>query len=101
MGYRSNRARTEANRFSGGNYPRYQNPEYDAIIDRYFMTIPMTDRIQVIGQAVHHLAENLVELGLFYAKQPYVMDKRLVNAGVPADRTATEAWNSHAWELRN
>lgn len=100
MGYRSNRARTPENRFSGGNYPRYQNPEYDAIIDKYFMTIPKDERIQVIGQAVHHLAENLVELGLFYAKQPYVMDKRLVNAAVPADRTATEAWNSHDWDLK-
>jgi peptide/nickel transport system substrate-binding protein len=100
MGYRSNRARTEANRFGGGNYPRYQNPEYDAIIDRYFRTIPIAERIQVIGQAVHHLVDNVVELGLFYAKQPYVMDKRLINAAVPADRTATEAWNSHAWELR-
>src|SRR5207302_8148592 len=34
-GYRSGQARTAQNNYTGSNYPRYQNPQLDALIDRY------------------------------------------------------------------
>jgi hypothetical protein len=43
------------NNFTGQNRSRYQSPELDALVERYYNTIPIPDRMQVLGQIVHYL----------------------------------------------
>src|SRR5947208_1686933 len=47
----SRMARTPENNFGGGNnYARYMNPEFDALVDEAFMTIPRNDRMELFRQ---------------------------------------------------
>ena len=82
-----------------GNRSRYGNAEVDALVDRYFTTIPVAERIQVMGQIVRHVSENLPILGLFYDAAPTLINGRLANvaAGGP---DVTQAWNSYEWDIR-
>ncbi|MPZ15920.1 MAG: hypothetical protein GEU73_16110 [Chloroflexi bacterium] len=83
------------NDFRGHNRTRYQSPELDALIDGYFVTIPWQERMQVLGNVVHHLTDQLVAIGTLYAADPMLISNRLVNAS-PAGQTA----NAHTWDLR-
>jgi ABC-type transport system substrate-binding protein len=82
-----------------GNYARYQNPELDALIDRYTTTIPMRERMETLGGVVRHLTENLPQLPVFYGMDATMVANRLVN--VTARRnTFTQSWNAEEWDLR-
>ena len=43
--FHSSRIPTRENNWTGGNDPAYQNPDYDALFERYSTTIPMRERI--------------------------------------------------------
>src|SRR4030095_11066033 len=46
------------NRFvASGNKARYINPEFDALLDKYYVTIPRPERVQVLGQIIRHIAD--------------------------------------------
>jgi peptide/nickel transport system substrate-binding protein len=82
------------NNFSGGNRARYQNPELDGLIDRYLVTIPMPERMALLGDIIHHQTDQLTIMPLFFAGLAWVLgDKHLKN--VSSDKT----WNAHLWEL--
>src|SRR6266581_3507527 len=42
-----------------GNYSRYMNPELDALIDKYFVTISPAERVQTVGRIVHHTTDQV------------------------------------------
>jgi len=44
--FTSPEARLPENRFTGSSNSRYMNPEYDALVDRYFLTVPRQERLQ-------------------------------------------------------
>src|SRR5262249_52238340 len=58
--------RTPENRYGGANYPNYSNPQYDAIVDRYFATIPRPDRLLIANQIIHWWSDQLIDLPLYY-----------------------------------
>ena len=70
------------------------NPELDGLIETYLATIPMEPRMQVLGQIVHHISDQLNVLGLFYDLRITLVSNRIANlsGGLPA-------WNAHEWEL--
>ena len=72
-------------------------PELDALIERYQSTVPMPERIQVIGEIVHHVADKVVLAGIFYTPAPVAVGERLVNFS-PAGRPII--WNAHEWDVR-
>ncbi len=39
----SSRIPTPENHYTTGNYPRYSNPQWDALLNRYLVTIPYAD----------------------------------------------------------
>ncbi len=88
------------NNFVGTNNARYQNPEWDAIIDRYFSTIPKADRVAVLGQAVKHMTENLNVMGLYYDTEPSFIANRLRKVDVVKADGQVMSWNAHEWEVR-
>ena len=72
-----------------GNTSRYQNPEYDALIDR----------IGVVEQIVRHLTDQLVQISILYVTEPTMIANRLVNVA-GASQGSTETWNINDWDLK-
>jgi peptide/nickel transport system substrate-binding protein len=88
------------NRFTRtGNYARYQNPELDAMIDRYSITIPRRERMEALGDVVHHLTENLPQMPIFYGQDATMVSNRLVNVTARSN-SFTQSWNAEQWDLQ-
>lgn len=83
------------NSFVGQNYSRYRTGEYDTLIDKFFMTVPRQERLQVLGQIVRQMTDQVLLVGLYYDAQPVLISKRLeyVTAYNPG-------WNAHEWILK-
>ena len=81
-------------RWVGANRSRYSNAELDALIDRFFVTIPRAERMGVYGQIVRHLSDQLVVMGLYFTPFAAGVSNRIRN--VPAG----DPWNPHEWEAR-
>jgi len=85
------------NSYSGRNRSRYQNPEFDALLDRYFVTISRSERIPIVGQIIHHISDQLTIMGLFYNTDPGAHSSRLQGAKVVPQTNIT--WNAHEWTV--
>ncbi len=90
----SSQARLPENNYTGRNYPRYLNPEFDAMVDRLFASIPHTDRVQSLQRVIQHMTDQVVMVPLYYAVMPTLISNRVINAGF--DPT----WNAHEWDVR-
>jgi peptide/nickel transport system substrate-binding protein len=79
--------------WAGANRSRYRSAELDALIERYFATIPPRERLQALGEIVHHMTDQLVIMGVVYDPPLRLVANRVKNvpAGVP--------WNAHEWDL--
>lgn len=97
--FHSARTPVPENNFVGNNQTRYHSPELDALIDRYFVTIPRPERVQVLAQVVRHLTEQLNPMPLFHEPEPVMISKRLVSAGGRRG-DGVQAWNAHEWDVR-
>lgn len=86
-------ARLPVNNYSGRNYARYMNAEFDALLDRYLTTIPQGPRIDALRQVIRHMTDQLNIMTLYYRASPTMVSNRLRNVG--ADPT----WNAHEWTL--
>jgi peptide/nickel transport system substrate-binding protein len=93
--FHSNGTPLPENRFRGDNRTRYNNPELDTLIDRYFLTIPMQERMGTLGQVVRHLSDQVVAIGLVYDAQPMLISNKLLNASAAAQTT-----NANEWDVR-
>jgi peptide/nickel transport system substrate-binding protein len=78
-----------------GNRSRYSNPQFDALIDRFVVTVPPDERLRIVGQIVRHMTEQVVTVNLFFGADPTLVNKRLVNV------TAKLAWNAYEWDLKS
>jgi len=87
------------NDYTGRSKSRYRNAEFDALIERLFVTIPRPERTQVLGQIVHHISDQVIMMGLYYLASPTLMHNRLVNVDAGGDR-ATQAWNAQEWDIK-
>jgi peptide/nickel transport system substrate-binding protein len=87
------------NNYVGRNRMRYRDPEFDRLIDQFITTIPRQERMQILGQIIHHMTEQVVPLGVFYNAQPAVVGNRVLNV-VGTSPQGTWAWNAHEWDLK-
>lgn len=90
----SKNATLPENKFSGGNRSRYMNPEFDAMIDKYIVTVSERDRVPLLGQIVHFMTDNATMIDLWYDTRVTVMDSRLRNV-------TNAALNAEQWDLVN
>ncbi len=93
----SPRARLPENNFratGGFNYPRYLNPEFDAVIDRFYTTVPWEPRMEALRQIVHHATDQILVMGMFYSTEANMVNGRLVNV------LPTRAWNADEWTVK-
>ena len=97
--YHSTQIPLPENNYRGNNNARYRSAELDALIDRYLVTIPRDDRVQVVAQAMRHMTENLVVVPLFHDAEPVLIHERLVNAG-SRKGDALQTWNAHEWDVK-
>jgi peptide/nickel transport system substrate-binding protein len=97
--FHSSNAPLPTNSFVGQNKPRYNNPEWDALLDRFFVTIPRQERVEVLGRIVAHIADQLPLMGLFYNVEPTMVNNRLLNVYARAQDSG-QGRNVHEWELK-
>jgi peptide/nickel transport system substrate-binding protein len=83
------------NSFVGGNYSRYMDPAFDGLIERFFVTIPRSERMQVLSQIMRQMTDGVQMLGIFYDGTPTLMGKRLANV-----TARQQGWNAHLWDMR-
>lgn len=91
--FHSNQIPLPETRFVGDNRPRYANAQLDTWVDRYYVTIPRAERIQVLGQIIHHVTDQLVLLPFFYEASPLMIGNRMKNV------TIVPTWNPHEWDV--
>jgi peptide/nickel transport system substrate-binding protein len=60
--YHGNQARLPSNNFTGSNYMRYMNAEWDGLLDRFFVTIPTAERMAVLREIVRYMSDNVLPL---------------------------------------
>ena len=92
---RSDQVPLPTNRFIGQNRSRYASPEFDAMIDRYVGAIPWEPRMQVLGEIVHFLSDQLIVMGLFYDLRPTLIGHNVLNM-----EARNPTWNVHQWDIR-
>ncbi len=93
--YHGQEAALPENGFRGQNRTRYASPELDGLIDRYLVTVPRQDRIEVLRQMVRHISEQLPIMGITYNVEAMLIAKRIVNVDA---NVATR--NGHEWDVR-
>jgi ABC-type oligopeptide transport system substrate-binding subunit len=90
--FQSSQQKTAENGWRG-QHTGYGNPEYDTLVDRYFTTIPKTERMRVAGEAIHHITDQLVIMTSFYVSATQIVANRLKH--VPTNGSPA---NIHEWE---
>jgi peptide/nickel transport system substrate-binding protein len=97
--FKKSEIRLPENRFQGRNRVRYGNDQLESLIGRYYVTIPLPERMQILGDIVHHLTDQVVFLYVFYSGEPTLIGNRLVNVFPPQEASIT--WNVHEWDVRS
>jgi peptide/nickel transport system substrate-binding protein len=83
------------NNYRGRNRSRYVNADLENLITRYTVTIPMRERVEILGDIVHHLTDNVVYLHLFHGGAAMAIGNRLVNVNA-----AQNTSNGYEWDVR-
>jgi ABC-type transport system substrate-binding protein len=87
------------NNFSGNDGTRYKSAELDGLLQRFRTTIPRSERMDVLGQIMHHMTDQLVILPMYHEPEPALISNHLVGAaGRRADDVQT--WNVQDWDLK-
>jgi peptide/nickel transport system substrate-binding protein len=92
---KSSEVRSAANGFRGRNRGGYVNDELDTLIDRYYTTIPLSERMHALDGLVRHLTSNVVMMWLFENGHAMAIHNRLVNV-----TAAKNSANAHEWDVR-
>ena len=97
--YHSNQVPLPENNYRGNNSARYRNPELDALLDRYVVTIPRQDRTRLLAQIINHMTDQLVVVPLFHDAEPVLIGNRLVNVGSKRG-DSLQVWNAKDWDVK-
>src|SRR5438552_17315031 len=95
--HRSQTPLTE-NGFRGGNYSRYQNADLSDLVDRIYVTIPKSERLDLEKQSVHLVTDQLIRMGIFYHVQATLIGKRL-HGVIPGNSTGGTVGNAQQWTV--
>jgi len=100
----SSRARLPENSFQVSGTPnisRYMNAELDGLVEAYFRTIPVPERISLLDGIIRHVAEQIPVMGLYYSFRPDAFANRLVNISPRIGGSRNPAWNAHEWDVKS
>jgi peptide/nickel transport system substrate-binding protein len=88
-------ARMPETDYTGSNYSRYINPEFDALIDRYLTTVPWSERMNALRAVVRHMSDQLNQMPLYYQTSSTMISNRVTGVG------PNPSWNSQAWDVKS
>ncbi|HZT07925.1 MAG TPA: hypothetical protein VFC51_12915 [Chloroflexota bacterium] len=71
------------------------NADLDVLIDRYYVTIPRAERMQIAAQIVRHLSDQVVPLLLFYDLTATAIGSRLRRVSWQGN----ELWSAYEWDV--
>lgn len=86
---------TAANGYTSGNYPRYSNPQWDALLEKYAVTITPAERKQVLTDTMVYLSDELMDMSIIYGVSVQFASKRM--AGVPE---INPIWTAEVWDVK-
>lgn len=86
------------NNWVGSNTGRYASPEYDALYERYLVTIPKQERQQALARILQHIAAQLPVLAIYYRVAPTMISNRIRHVG-PIQTFVPQSWNAHDWDM--
>jgi peptide/nickel transport system substrate-binding protein len=98
--FHGSRARLPETNYAGTNYPAYRNVEWDALLERYDVTIALAERNQVLGQLMRHLSEQLPIMPLFHDADVSPFPKRMINVTPSRGEVAAVTWNASEWDFK-
>jgi peptide/nickel transport system substrate-binding protein len=90
----SSKLPTPENRYITGNYPRYANPAWDALNDKYAVSIAPAERKQALMQIFRYLNEELPDMSIIYGVSVQFASNRL---NVPE---VNPIWTAEQWDLK-
>ena len=92
---------TPQNNYTTGNNPRYSNAQWDALLDKYAVTIPLAERNQVLSDMILFMAEELPQLPILYDASTVLVSKRIVGAGAHhGGQNGVQGWNPETWDIK-
>jgi peptide/nickel transport system substrate-binding protein len=91
---------TEANNFSGGNYPRWKNSSADSLIQNEANTLNTSTRKASMDALQLLLAEELPTIPLYFRPNVSAASNRVVNFK-PEFASNGYTWNIFEWDLRS
>lgn len=96
--FHSGQIPTLENNIRGSNFAAYSNSDLDALIDKFFTTVPRGQRMEGAAQIMHHLTDQVVIFGLYYDVEVVLINHRVkdvIGRGVGSG----ESWNSELWDV--
>jgi peptide/nickel transport system substrate-binding protein len=92
---------TAETQWLGGNRGHYVNPQFDALLERYWVTLDARDRETIEREITQRLAADLPLIGLYF--YPAMAAMRRILQGVRLPTTVgpmgqpSATWNAHQW----
>jgi peptide/nickel transport system substrate-binding protein len=92
---------TADNRWVGGNVGGYSNPRLDQLYQRYEVTIPAGERMELAADMLKIIADDVVRIPLSYRVNPVMYRTGIRGPGrAPSiEKQLASTWNVHAWEV--
>src|SRR5581483_820094 len=79
---------------AGKNYARYSNPQMDALVPRYYATIPIAPRMDIARQIIHQITDQVVWMGIYYTPLVTAVDNRLLGVAGRKVSAGSSGWNA-------
>src|SRR5207247_128613 len=76
---------------------RYSNPDLDKLIDRFFVTIAPSERVQIMGGIAHIITDQVTQIVTYHTMHAALINNR-VKGATPRTGLA-QAWDSHLWDI--
>lgn len=88
---------TAADRWRNQNRTRYSHPELDALVDRFFVSLPRQERLDIFKQVARHFTENVVMIIAYHEVHAVLINNRVLN--VTPRTSYAQTWEAHKWDL--
>jgi len=85
------------NNYFGSNAARYMIPEWDALLERWYTTVPQRERTQALQNVTRYQTENAIWMGYMYNLEMGLYKNKVRNV-TPATY-ANKSFNAHLWDV--
>ncbi len=70
------------------------------MVEQWQTTIPRRERLQLAGQMIHKITDEVIVLGLVCDIEPTAIATPLQWVTARPRGGTTQAWNAHEWDVR-